>query len=133
MCLGLTDVAAVLFRRDVDGTVHRMAEGMTIPNGMSWSVDNRTLYLTDTSDAAIFAYDYDEKTGDISNKREFFKVPDTSTGPDGHAEDEEGNLWVAVWGSWKVLKVSPQGEVVGEIQVPTRCPTVSFSTQPTKH
>lgn len=34
----------VLFRLDPDLSLHRMKEGVTIPNGMSWSADNKTMY-----------------------------------------------------------------------------------------
>ena len=45
--------------------------------------------------------------------------------PDGFAMDAEGNLWVALCGGGKVLRVSPDGKVTGEIILPTRmisCP-----------
>lgn len=99
-----------------------MITGATIPNGLSWSKDNKIFYFTDTIEGSIFAYDFDEETGSISNKRVFFKVQEG--GPDGHQQDEHGNLWVAIWGAWKVVRVSPEGRLTGEISVPTRCPTV---------
>lgn len=117
----------ILFRLDTDDQFHRVISNVTIPNGLSFSNDGRTLYFTDTADSCIYAYDYDEATGDISNKREFFRVAEEGAGPDGHAQDEEGNLWVAVWGAWKVVRVSPKGEVTAEIKLPTRCITVSFA------
>lgn len=115
--------SGVLFRLDNDGAVHRMIEGVTIGNGISWSRDDKTMYFTETMDGTIYAYDFDSEAGEISNKRVFFKAE--GGGPDGHAQDEEGNFWVAVWGSWKVLRVNPEGEVTAEVNMPTRCPTVS--------
>ena len=116
----------VLFRYDPNGDLHRIITGATIPNGMSWSEDDKTFYYTDTQDSSIYAFDYDSVTGKISNKRVFFKVEEEGAGPDGHTQDVEGNLWVAIWGAWKVVRVSPQGKVTAEIHVPTRCPTVSL-------
>jgi sugar lactone lactonase YvrE len=115
--------AAVLFRLDLDGTLRRVEEGMTIPNGMSWSQDDKSLYLADTKDCAIYKYDYDAETGFISNKRVFYKTEE-GTGPDGHAQDAEGNIWTAVWGAWKAVRISPEGEVTAEVKLPTRCITV---------
>lgn len=109
---------------DLDGNLRRMITGVTIPNGMSWSEDNRLLYFTDTAKKAIYTYDFDEESGSISNKRLFFQVQDPRTGPDGHVQDALGNLWVAIWGSWKVVRLSPQGQVTAEVSVPTRCITV---------
>ncbi len=103
-----------------------MIEGVTIPNGMSWSRDDKTLYFTDSAERTIFAYDFDPPTGSISNRRVLFSVDDDDSGtPDGHAADEEGNLWVAIWGAWKVVRVSPEGQVTAEVRLPTRCITVS--------
>lgn len=113
----------VLFRLDTDGTLHRILENVTIPNGMSFSLDDSTMFWTDTPTGNIYAFDYDIATGSISNQRVFWHTDEG--GPDGHAMDAEGNLWVALWGAWKVVKVSPAGEVTAEIEVPTRCPTVS--------
>lgn len=105
-----------------------MLEGVTIPNGLSWSLDDKTMYWTDTPTGNIYAFDFDATTGNISSQRVFWHSENGS--PDGHAMDEEGNLWVALWGGWKVVRVSPNGKITAEIEVPTRCPTVctySFS------
>lgn len=80
------------------------------------------MYWTDSPTGNIYAFDYDAATGNISNQRVFWHTD--VGGPDGHAMDVEGNLWVAVWGGWKVVRVSPEGKVTAEIEVPTRCPTV---------
>jgi sugar lactone lactonase YvrE len=116
-------IAGVLFRLDLDGSFHRVIENVAIPNGLTWSRDDKTMYFTASEEQTIFAYDFDAETGAISNKRPFFK-PETAT-PDGHAQDVDGNLWVALWGGSKVVRVSPEGKVTAEIAVPTRCPTAS--------
>ncbi|VUC20846.1 unnamed protein product [Clonostachys rosea] len=116
-----------LFRLDPDGQFHRILNGVTIGNGISWSEDEKIMYFTDTGDRSIFAYDFDKETGNISNKRVFF-LAEEGTGPDGHTRDEAGNFWIALWGSWKVIRVSPEGKITGEVHVPTRCPTaVAFA------
>lgn len=120
----LTD-EGVLFRLDPDLTVHRMVEKMTIPNGIGWNDANDTMYLTDSPTGTIFAYDYDAATGTISNRRPHFRLDVPGLVPDGFAIDVEGCIWTAVWGGGKVLRISPDGEVVGEISLPTRyvtCP-----------
>lgn len=43
--------------------------------------------------------------------------------PDGHCQDEEGCLWVAGHGTGKVFRVDPNGQVLAEIELPTRCVT----------
>lgn len=41
----------------------------------------------------------------------------------GHCQDEEGCIWVANHGAARVWRVSPQGNVLAEIVLPTRCVT----------
>ncbi|KAI4198771.1 MAG: hypothetical protein LQ346_002699 [Caloplaca aetnensis] len=116
----------VLFRLDPDMSLHRMIENVTIPNGIGWSRDNKKMFFIDTPTKNIFVFDFDLASGVISNRKVFFHHPDEEDGgPDGFAIDAEENLWTAICGGWKVLKISPEGKVVGEIVLPTRmisCP-----------
>ncbi|KAJ9644043.1 rRNA-processing protein cgr1 [Coniosporium tulheliwenetii] len=115
----------VLFRLDSDMTLHRMVEGLSTPNGITWSPDDKTMYFADGPTKNIFAFDYDAATGNISNKRVFFRVEDEGAVPDGHCIDEEGYMWTAVFGAGKVVRISPEGKAVAEIKLPTRsisCP-----------
>jgi len=115
----------VLFRLDPDLSLHRMKTGLTIPNGISWSLDNTTMYLTDSPSGEITSYPYDLASGiaDWSAGRTFFKCPYAGAVPDGHAQDIEGHLWVALFGAGRVVRVNPQGAIVAEITLPTRCVT----------
>lgn len=116
----------VLFRLDPDLTLHRMIEKATIPNGIGWSADDKKIFFIDSPTGNIFVYDFDLETGSISNRRVFFHYSDEDGGvPDGFAMDIEGNLWTAICGGGKVLKISAEGRVVGVIEMPTRmisCP-----------
>jgi sugar lactone lactonase YvrE len=100
---------------------------ITIPNGTTWNKLDNTLYFADSPFRTVYAFDYDPVTGSISNRRPFFTMPDTTYGanavPDGHCLDEEGYMWTAVHGGSVVLRISPEGEIVGEIKVPTQQPT----------
>ena len=90
-----------------------------IPNSIGWSLSNDTLYLVHSSEQTIYAYDFDASSGAISNPRIFWKL-DSKSEPDGFAIDTDGNIWQAVYGGGNVLKISPDGKVVGEIVLPTR-------------
>lgn len=119
--LTVTNSIGIIFRLDPDGSLHRMLGGVTIPNGMSWTADEKTMYITDSPTKAISAFDYDAASGTITNRRQFYKVEEEDGVPDGHAVDSEGHLWVCCFGLGKVRRVSPQGKVVAEIELPTRC------------
>ncbi|KAF2159292.1 hypothetical protein M409DRAFT_60989 [Zasmidium cellare ATCC 36951] len=115
----------VLFRLDPDLSLHRVTEGVTIPNGTSWSADNKTMYFTDSPSGKIVAYPYDLETGEAmwDEGKTFFTCPYEGGVPDGHCQDEEGHFWVACFGTSKVVRVDPNGNVVAEVEVPTRCVT----------
>ncbi|EMR87161.1 putative smp-30 gluconolaconase lre-like region protein [Botrytis cinerea BcDW1] len=120
--VGKPQSEGTMFRFDNDLTRHTIREGLTIPNGIGWSADQKTLYFTHTTEQTIWAYDYDALTGDVTNKRAFWKL-DGEGEPDGFKFDSEGNIWQCVFGEGRVLKINPQGKVVGEIKYPTKCVT----------
>ena len=107
-----------LYRLDPDGSIHRMATGITVSNGTAWSPDHKTMYFTDTFRRVILAFDYDADTGAISNRRPFVHVPEEDGFPDGHTMDSEGCLWSTHWGGWKVTRYDPDGKVEREIRLP---------------
>ena len=113
----------VLFRLDPNLSLHRILTGLTIPNGISFTHDNTKFFFTDSVKGSIDVFDFDDATGDISNRRVFWKSPEQGCVPDGHCMDEEGYIWAAIFGGSKVVRISPSGKVVAEILLPTRCVT----------
>ena len=113
----------VLFRLDLDLKLHRTIQGVGIPNGIGWSTDDRTMFFVDSFTRKIEMFDYDIETGAISNRRAHFTLEDEPGAPDGWAMDVDGCIWSAIYGAGKVLKISPQGQVIGEILLPARNPT----------
>ena len=108
----------IMFRLDPDLSIHRIQENIKIPNGISWTLDNRTMYMTDSPSGEITQYPYDPDTGKISldQGKTFFKCPIEGGVPDGHCQDEEGHFWVALFGTgkqssrqkaWPLCSVSP--------------------------
>jgi len=114
-----------LFRLDPDLKLHRIIDPVEIPNGTSWTLDDKSIYFTDSPSGEIRKYPYDTSTGaiDINNSKPFFKTPYEGSVPDGHAQDAEGCFWISLFGGWKVVRVSTAGEIIAEIDLPTRCPT----------
>jgi len=111
-----------LFRLNSDLTRHAIRPNLTIPNGVGWSRDQKTLYFTHSTEKRIIAFDYSTETGDITNERVFWQH-DGEGDPDGFKMDEDGYIWQAIYGESRVLRISPEGKVVGEITYPTRAIT----------
>jgi sugar lactone lactonase YvrE len=116
--------------------VQLMATGATIANGVAWSPDQRTAYWTDTTRALIQAWNWDATSNTLTAQRIFKQFPPKpdplsfetrlSYGgrPDGASVDVEGNYWVAMFEGQRILKLSPGGDILAELQVPAQCPTM---------
>ncbi|MEU2350519.1 SMP-30/gluconolactonase/LRE family protein [Modestobacter sp. NPDC049651] len=109
--------ASTLYRVDLDGTVTTVFDGLTISNGIGWSPDDRTMYLSDSGNAVVWAMDYDLDTGRVGERRDFR----TFDGPpaDGLTVDDEGCVWTAHWSGGMVQRWSPDGELLARVDVPT--------------
>ncbi|KAI2642516.1 SMP-30/Gluconolaconase/LRE-like region-domain-containing protein [Xylaria nigripes] len=89
-----------------------------IPNAICWSPDLKTMYFTHSTERVIFAWDYSVEDGSLSNERVFYRHIGPGE-PDGCRIDADGNLWHAVYGESRVLKISPEGKLIGQINLPT--------------
>ena len=108
-----------VYRLDPDGTVTLLEDGLTFPNGIALSPDERTLYVpvSDPERAVVMAYDL-SPAGTLSNGRVLkdftAMVGDAHPGlPDGLAIDASGHLFVTGPGGVHVL--TPDGRSLGRI------------------
>lgn len=115
---------ANLYSLAPDLSVTRLVEGLLTSNGAAFSPDNKTFYFSDTPKHAIYCCDYDVHTGAISNRRVFHQFPHGHGRPDGAAVDAEGHYWTALYEGQRVVRLNPKGEIVQEIPVPAKCPTM---------
>lgn len=115
--------------------VQLKAQNATTANGLAWSPDARTLYWADTPSHAVYAWDWDAGTNAMHHHRVFHqftpKPPGWKPGqpgyggrPDGAAVDSEGHYWCALFEGQRLARLSPAGQVVEELALPVRCPTM---------
>lgn len=121
MGYGAEDDAGALYRTDLDGTVTKVLDGITIPNGPAFSPDGRTMYLADSARGEILRFAVDPVTGELGPSEAFVSVADAS--PDGMVLDDEGHLWVAMWGGGRVERFAPDGSRSQTLPVPSAQPT----------
>ena len=103
-----------VWRIDADGTVTLVAPDMGTTNGIEVSPDGKTLYVNESAQRNIWAFTIsDDKS--LTDKRLFKKFDDH--GFDGQRCDADGNLYVTRYGKGTVVKLSPKGEILQEINV----------------
>ena len=118
MALDEYTCSAGLHRIDTDLTVTKVVHGTAISNGLGWSPDHDRFYFIDSPTMRIDVFDFDLATGEIENRRPFATVQVEGASPDGLNVDAEGCLWVALHGGWGLLRYSPQGELIGHVELP---------------
>jgi sugar lactone lactonase YvrE len=99
--------------------IKRVLEGVTISNGIAWSLDNKKMYYIDSPTRKVFVFDFDLEKGEINNRNVLVDLSRYNGVPDGMTIDSEGYLWVAIYGGGRVLRISPEGRIVEELLVPT--------------
>ncbi len=126
---GAKDVEdATLYRLDPDGMLATIEGGMTTCNGAAFSADGTRFTHSDTTSHAVRLYDADSATGTLSNRRilhQFERGVGPGLGrPDGGSFDAEGCYWVALFDGWRVVRLSPAGEILRDIRLPVQRPTM---------
>ncbi|HSJ29282.1 MAG TPA: SMP-30/gluconolactonase/LRE family protein [Acidimicrobiia bacterium] len=102
-----------------DGAWHPRTPGLTLPNGIGWSPDQRWLYYVDTFSYTLWRAEYDRSGADIGAPHPHFQISDGLL-LDGLCVDLDGCVWVAVWGGSCVLRVDPSGREIGRVEVATQ-------------
>jgi sugar lactone lactonase YvrE len=116
-----------LYRYDAQaGLSVSIVDGLIVQNGLAFSPDGRTMYLSDshTSRRLIWAYDYDAATGWPSNRRVFADLHTYVGRPDGAAVDAEGCYWICANDAGRVLRFTPAGTLDRVIELPAAKPAM---------
>jgi sugar lactone lactonase YvrE len=111
---------SALYRLDPDLTVTTLETGIIVSNGPCWSPDGNTFYFTDTWSGEISAYDYDQKTGSLRNKRRLCRMMDDVGAFDGATVDAEGCVWSAHVYAGRIVRYTPEGSVDRVIEMPVK-------------
>lgn len=113
---------AALYRLDPDGAIARIEGGMLTCNGAAFTADGARFHHADTPTHALRAYDVEE--GALTNRRILHQFPLGQGRPDGGSFDEEGCYWTALFDGGRVVRVSPDGEILAEVRLPVTRPTM---------
>jgi sugar lactone lactonase YvrE len=106
-----------LFSLDT-GSVTMLRPSTTVSNGLAWSADGTTLWWADSGAGEIRQFGYDLDTGAIDAGTPFVTIPPDEGCPDGLAIDDDGCLWVGIWGGHAVRRYAPDARLLEEIALP---------------
>ena len=110
-----------LHRWDGGDSNRVIVENLALPNGLGWNKENTLMYLADSMAKKVFVSDFDLADDFVPHFRELITI---ETGvPDGLAIDNEGCIWLALWGGSRVVRISPQGQIIAEHHFPVAQPS----------
>ena len=128
MFMDMAAAAAVgrLYRYSAADGLHSVLDGFITPNGLGFSPDGRTMYLSDShpSVQAIWAFDYDTDTGTPGNRRLFVDMKPLPGRPDGAAVDADGCYWICGNDAGLVHRFTPDGRLDRSLAVPVKKPAM---------
>ena len=108
------------------GVIEAQLDGFIVPNGLGFSPDGKTMYVSDSHPAVqlIWAFDYDTDSGTPSNRRVFVDMNHFPGRPDGAAVDAEGFYWICANDAGLIHRFAPDGRLDFSLAVPVKKPTM---------
>ncbi len=118
--------AGALYRLDADSEPQSVLRGFIVPNGLSFSPDGRTMYLSDSHPSVqkIWAFDYDTDSGTPTNRRLFVDMSQYPGRPDGAAVDVAGCYWICGNDAGLIHRFTPDGRLDRSLAVPVKKPSM---------
>ncbi|ASC88614.1 glucurono-1,5-lactonase [Pseudomonas fragi] len=101
-------------------------QGFIVPNGLAFSPDGNTLYLSDSHPDVqkIWAFDYDTDSGTPHNRRLFVDMTQHPGRPDGAAVDADGCYWICGNDAGLIHRFTPEGKLDRSLAVPVKKPAM---------
>lgn len=116
--------------RYANGKLEAMIKDLSLPNGLAFSPDGKTLYVANFGpERFVNAYDV-ATTGAVSNARALIKYAADERrpgGPDGLKVDSVGNVWTTGPGGIRII--TPRGKVLGQLVLPEVAANLAFAEQ----
>jgi gluconolactonase len=105
-----------VFRLAPDGSLHLIADDFSLPNGLAFSPDESALYIDDSAEKHIRAFDV-RPDGTLSGGRILLDMASDDPGvPDGLKLDQDGNVFCT--GPGGVWVCQPDGTFLGRVVLP---------------
>lgn len=112
--------------RYAGGTLTPVITDLALPNGIGFSPDGKTLYVTDYGPPGVIHAYRVGRNGTLSARRTLIAFPAGGPGgADGLKVDRRGNIWAT--GPDGIRIISPRGRVLGRIVLPEVAANLAFA------
>jgi len=119
MAFDFTPGAAALFSFD-SKDLKKVVPDLTVSNGIGWSLDKKIMYFIDSPTKRVDMFDFDLEGGELRNRRPFLLLGELDAFPDGLTTDEDGGVWVALFGGGEVRRFDSQGTLTHIVEIPVK-------------
>jgi len=109
---------------DLEGGLRLEPDVAKLHNGMAWSGDGGTFYLSHSDSGEILAFGFDVASGQLGARRLFARLAPELGIPDGAAVDTEGGYWSACHGGGRLRRYRADGAIDRDIILPVSQPTM---------
>lgn len=126
MDMGAAQAVGSFYAYDGHGALQPLLREFIVPNGLAFSPDGRTMYLSDSHPSVqqVWAFDYDADTGTPSSRRLFVDMRPLPGRPDGAAVDADGCYWICGNDGGAVHRFTPGGKLDRSIALPVKKPAM---------
>lgn len=114
----MTPGSGTLYRLDPGPVATPVLEGLTVANGLGWSPDGRTMWFADSADRSFRGFAYEPESGLQGPRSHAIELRDTAGKADGLCVDDEGCIWIGLWGGGAVHRYTPDGRLDTVVRVP---------------
>ena len=124
--MALASTAGGIYCLDEGGLRGPVLQGYITPNGMGFSPDGRTAYLSDShpSRQTIWTHRYDGSSGSWGPRSTWVDMKPLPGRPDGAAVDAEGCYWICGNDAGQVHRFAPDGTLLRSVPVPVSKPAM---------
>ncbi len=108
------------------GTAHYFRQTLIVGNGLAFSGDGTTMYLSDSHPNVqqVWRHSYDIETGVPSQRELFIDFNNLDGRPDGAAVDAENCYWICANDGAAVYRFSPEGQLDRIVKMPVKKPSM---------
>lgn len=116
--MGLDQAPGVGALYRFDGRLERALEGVTLSNGLGWTRDDTCMYYIDSPLQRVDVFDFELASARLDARRPFVSIDKADGIPDGLAVDDEGGVWVALYGGGCIRRYDERGLLDAVLEVP---------------